>query len=142
MTIRVLDTDLKSILQAITQRGEQRWCELSGSLLDVISKFAREEKIEEISLACSMYFERWPMAREFVTSRVPGIIISSYPPINLGVDHSLSHAWLRNNSECVDRIRNSVCSTHLKSVINEIERQIKQHCRLRSTNSTRSIRSK
>ena len=114
------DNDLNEAMEAAMLRNHGRWRTPSGAFLDLLRRFAGEEKIAEIAAACRIYFSIHRSGRAHVGSALPAIILNRYSPLRAGVDFSKFLRWREQNRDWSDRIRRHACSPHLASVVDNI----------------------
>ena len=118
--------DLAEVEEAMRGQSDERRCTPSGVFLDLLRRFAEEEKIAEIAKACEMYFSNFRGSRNFVSAALPAIILNYHKPLTRGMTFSRFLEWSEQNPNWWDEIRRHASSPKLASVIDQMKTSIKQ----------------
>ena len=106
--------EFNSVLTAMFERGDKRWVTPSGAIVDVLRAFIKDGKIDNVSMACRIYFKmHGEGAANFVSHQLPALLINNYKPISgvLSFDRFLE--WSNQNPDWQNEIINNAASPNL-----------------------------
>ncbi|NHO42998.1 hypothetical protein GOB83_12560 [Acetobacter fabarum] len=128
--------EFNKILVAMFERGDKRWITPSGSILDVLRAFIKEGKIDNVSIACRMYFKiHGEGAANYVSRHLPGLLINNYKPISGVLNFDQFLQWSNENSNWQDEIVNSAASPDLGIKVRDLVVRMSSFKRILETDS-------
>ena len=115
------EEDFGKILQAMFDRGDQRWITPSGSITDVLRAYIKAGKIDNVSIACRMYSKVYGnSAGEFVARQLPAMLINHYTPITATLTFDQFLLWDRANPEWQVQIISHAGSPNLSTKVRDV----------------------
>ena len=112
------DKDRLKVLNAIAECDLRPGESPSSPFFDLLREFAIEEKIDEISEACGIYFREVPRSRQFITSGLSAVILEAHPSFRRGEYPSCIDQWLRENSDVLNKVQEYAALPNLVHVVN------------------------
>ena len=85
--------ELENTINSIMARGNPEYTTPSGAFLEVLRDIAKQNRIDAIAECISVYCKAYPIARNFIIARVPGILVNHNFTMRTDLDYDKFIQW-------------------------------------------------
>ena len=116
-------------IQHIIEDAENnKYAGRAGPLLDVIRMLLGENKISDVAVAINVFTKALPETKQFIISRLPGVILNSYIIYNVNVTIETLMLYTQEVPSWTDEIIKNACKpTELAQAVSNLLVNINAH---------------
>lgn len=115
---RMTEDERIRVLAAISERGSDRWNTPSGAILALLTEFAKQDKLLQLSEAYRMYVKACPDAKPYVSERLSAIINNHY--LLRFAELETIKRWMEKNPDVDEQIKAYAETPQLVGFISQI----------------------
>ena len=118
-------TDQARVAAAIAAQGSPRYNTPSGAFLTLLSEFAAECKLVEMSEALSSFEKTHPLNAGFVREAVPAKVLNYVFAKDGSLDFASFEAWQRDRKNWAEELKTNIGSKGFEKTVNEMRDELR-----------------